>query len=135
MDEGRIGTKGAHHKIALGLLAIALFVRLLVPAGWMPAAGQGYAIMLCTDMGAAIAWVDEDGNVRKDAPAPSGTPDHHCTFAGFSAALTAPDWPGSAIALADLANPTTKAAFDTATIGHGLAAPPPPPTGPPTANL
>lgn len=55
--------------------------------------------------------------------------DHPCPFAGVAlAAITgfAPDTVGPA-----RIEPTSGATFSSAAIGRGLAAPPPPPTGPP----
>lgn len=135
MHRGRISSRSAQHKIALGLLAIGLLMRLLIPAGWMPAAGNGYAIMLCTGMGAATAWVDEEGNVHKEKPGPAQTSDHPCTFAGSGSAFTGTDLPDPPIPSVISASFSMGMAFEAVAIGRGLAAPPPPPTGPPAANL
>lgn len=116
------------------LLAVALLVRLVIPAGWMPVAGNGYAITLCTGAGIVSAWVDADGVVHKDGKAPAQKPDHPCTFAGLSADLLAggtSSFLGHFVAFSSL---IAAKAFETVAIGRGLAAPPPPPTGPP-ANL
>lgn len=132
MQGARHGMDTWRGKAALGLIALALLVRVMIPAGYMPAAGQGFAITLCTGTGTVSAWMDEDGNVHKGKPADS-KPDHPCTFAGFSAALDMPDLgggmpdPPSAFAGAFAANMPAVA------IGWGLAAPPPPPTGPPAS--
>ena len=134
MLRGRIRTD-RFSRPAIGLLGLALFVRLLVPAGWMPAAGQGYAIILCTDLGAATAWIDEDGKVHKGNPAPTGGVDKHCAFAGFGASLTAPDPVGGALEFAPPTNLSAPTAIASVAIGRGLAAPPPPQTGPPSLNL
>lgn len=125
--------------LALMLVVLALMMRALVPAGWMPASGKGVAITLCTGMGAVSAWVDEDGTIHKGKPLPgkpiSGTPaDHPCAFAGLGVAADLPTALPS-MALAPLPVAILPALRATATgVGRGLAAPPPPPTGPP-ANL
>lgn len=117
-------------KAALGLLALALLLRLLVPAGWMPATGSGYQITLCTGMGAVSAWVGKDGQIHKGKPADSKT-EQPCAFSGFSAALNLPMLDGLAIAPSIAASVVLITKLTAVTIGRGLAAPPPPQTGPP----
>ncbi|MEI9851811.1 MAG: DUF2946 family protein [Sphingomonas sp.] len=117
--------------IALALLALALAVRVLVPAGWMPMQGQGFAITLCTGAGAVEAWVDADGELGKRPAAPDTERGRHCAFAGLGGPLLG-DAPDAALAIpfapeAAAAKPPAL----TAAIGRGLAAPPPPATGPP----
>ncbi|RVT43689.1 hypothetical protein [Sphingobium algorifonticola] len=118
--------------IMLALLLCALFARALVPAGWMPAiAGEGYTITLCTGAGAMSVWVDGDGQVHKQKPSNTDRTDQPCSFAGFLNAATLPDMVGApvpflAYGIARIVLPVT-----TLAIGRGLAAPPPPPTGPP----
>lgn len=115
----------------LGLLALALFSRILVPAGWMPAMqGQGYAITLCTGAGALSAWVDDAGNVHKGKPVSDRQGDHPCAFAGIAAAAAIPAAGAAAPVIALTAMRLPRAVMESA-VGRGLAAPPPPPTGPP----
>lgn len=128
--------RGSGHSIgdlrgrtALALLMLALLMRVMIPAGWMPAAGSGYAITLCTGTGAVSAWIDKDGNVHKGKPADS-KPDQPCAFSGFSAVLDLPFSVGLPLAPIS-ATALIAAKLLAVTIGHGLAAPPPPPTGPP----
>jgi len=120
-------------RIAQALIALALIVRLLVPAGFMPAAGQGFAITLCTGDGLTAAWIDDAGRIHEGK---RGSPDgmeQPCPFAGFAAAIRLPD-----VLLPLMAPVAATAAFVPApialAIGRGLAAPPPPPTGPPAAR-
>ncbi|MGS1018364.1 hypothetical protein [Allosphingosinicella humi] len=134
--------------LGLALVGLALFMRLLVPPGWMPAADDGIRLILCGGFGAEVDHVAlghapepadhavSDHTARADHSAgghdraPPGTAmDHPCAFAGFSAALAPVEFvklvapvPTAAIALA---------AFGEVAIGRGLAAPPPPSTGPP----
>ncbi|WP_414900164.1 hypothetical protein ACMT1E_10685 [Sphingomonas flavalba] len=125
MSEARAG-------LAPLLVVLALLLRVMIPAGWMPMAGGGYAITLCTGMGAVSAWVDADGQIHKDKPPIDSRSNGHCIFAGFAAALTLPDalaMPVMPMAIAAALLPV--ALFDGGAIGRGLAAPPPPPTGPP----
>ncbi|KQX20892.1 MULTISPECIES: hypothetical protein [unclassified Sphingomonas] len=124
-DRGRAGGR-----IALAFVVAALFMRLLVPAGWMPASERGLAITLCTGTGAQQAWVDGQGKIHKGKPG-EGRADHPCVFAGFAALLDLP----SAIDLPAGPQPFATAlpvfAGTAVAIGRGLAAPPPPSTGPP----
>jgi len=120
-------------KVVLGLLTLMLAMRLLVPAGWMPVASGGYAITLCTGMGAVSAWVDKDGNIHKQKPASSENADQPCAFSGFTAALTAPELPAALAPFVASTGIAAAAAFGSIAIGRGLAAPPPPPTGPPAS--
>lgn len=119
-------------RLALSLAVLALLMRLVVPVGWMPSA-DGRSITLCTAMGVVQAWVDADGDLHEKAPAKPVKAGEPCVFAGLSAAILMPD------AMASLGVPALPTApvflpALTVAVGRGLAAPPPPPTGPP-ANL
>jgi hypothetical protein len=103
---------------------------MVVPAGWMPSYDAGrITITLCTELGKTQAWIDSDGRIHKEAPAKQGQPDGACAFAGLTFAASPPvsspvDWrPATGVAL-----PGSVAVVS---IGQGLAAPPPPATGPP----
>src|SRR3546814_9896108 len=95
--------------------------------------GSGFAITLCTGMGAVTAWVDKDGHTHKEKPAQEST-GHPCTFSGFSAALDLPDLGAAVVAPRPVQTALLITRIAEVAIGRGLAAPPPPPTGPP-ANL
>ena len=121
------------HRVALAILACAVLVRVFIPAGWMPTTdGNGMVrISVCTGMGAQTAWLDRDGKIHKEAP----TGGHHdpqpCGFGILGLGLeTAPDIVTALPALSAIA--AMLAARQTLSIGHGLAAPPPPSTGPPS---
>lgn len=117
--------------LVLALFALALAVRMLVPAGWMPSAQGGRAtISLCTGAGMVEGWVDADGKIHKSAPDKGSKNSAPCVFAllalGFSAAAL-----GFALArVFDRSNAVLFARRGLA-IGRGLAAPPPPARGPP----
>ena len=118
-------------QVAFALILLALLARILVPAGWMPAAGQGFSIMLCTSAGVRAAWVDGSGKVHEQAPtAPQA--DHPCLFAAAASALDVPAVTEMGV-LAPLATTLLALSFVPG-IGRGLAAPPPPPTGPPSTR-
>ena len=116
---------------AILLVALALALRVLVPAGWMPATGQGFALTLCTGTGPATAWVDGRGEVHRGSPSAPREADHPCAFAGIATPALLPALLPLALALPVPAAPAWVPVARVATIGHGLAAPPPPPTGPP----
>ncbi|GAA4028980.1 hypothetical protein GCM10022281_05100 [Sphingomonas rosea] len=131
----------------LALLGLGLLMRALVPAGWMPAIdADGIRLVLCSGWQEAPAAPSHDagrhgpGEGHKMAAShggghPSGDErekaDHSapCTFA--ASALTAPlPTQGPMLAVAPVVA-VIAASVDLARIGQGLAAPPPPSTGPP----
>jgi hypothetical protein len=118
-------------RIAIALLALALVVRVLVPAGWMPAQGNGLAITLCSGSGAVAAWVDADGKIRKQDPAKGAMPDHPCAFAGLGAPMLGGELSTPALLRPAPRDEVAALHLAPAAIGKGLAAPPPPATGPP----
>lgn len=128
---GRVLPRG----LVLALFASALLLRMLVPAGWMPAAGGDLRIVICTGMGAAEAPPEAlkamaayAGHKSPDHDGKS-SPDHPCSFFGLALAMALAATP------APLEAPKPAQAFEppalTVAIGRGLAAPPPPSTGPP----
>ncbi|MES2498523.1 MAG: hypothetical protein V4618_20590 [Pseudomonadota bacterium] len=118
-------------RIALAFVAAALLMRLLVPAGWMPAAERGLAITLCTGAGAQQAWIDEKGNLHQGKQPGEGQADHPCVFGGFAALLDVSPFGDALAGIAPLAVALPPLALTAVAIGRGLAAPPPPSTGPP----
>ena len=107
------------------LLALALALRLLAPEGWMPAAGGG--LMLCPGASAPMAMA---GHHRDGREQPAHVADHPCAFAQAGTAAPPP---------VPLASPSIAVTPElvlalrlTVATGRGLAAPPPPATGPPT---
>lgn len=118
--------------VALAILGAALLLRVMIPTGWMPSHGADGVtrITLCTGMGAVQAWVDAEGTIHDKKPMERGGAEQPCAFAGL--AMLA-DLPAAAVDLLPVAatmrsDPVFPAAV---TIGRGLAAPPPPSTGPP----
>ena len=124
------------------VLAATLFMRILVPSGWMPVAeASGFRIQLCS------GWTSQ--------PQPAPAADHHlhdvghhahadkgpaepqesshsgqpCAFAGLGMAfLDAPALPSLAALPFDTLAPET---LPQSAPARRLAAPPPPSTGPP----
>jgi len=116
------------------LLAVLLAGRLAVPAGWMPVrTDTGFAIMLCSGTGPSEGWIDAAGKLhRGHKPSGESEAKDPCPFGALTAALALPAAP----ALAVIALPALAALplFSPAVaIGCGLAAPPPPATGPPAS--
>lgn len=124
---------GDNRAFALWIVACALMLRIVVPAGWMPGTGADGAmrVTLCTGQGLVEAWVAGDGSLHDKAPQKSEPKtDQPCSFTGLGAALVnvpvfLPDAPIHIAAMPAIARATTVA------IGRGLAAPPPPAIGPP----
>ena len=110
-------------------MVITLAMRLAVPSGWMPSIGaDGTVITICTGTGLTDVTVDADGTIHKKSPHEKTKADGPCAFASVGAVL---DGHAPAFALEPLARVTASVAQASASIGHGLAAPPPPSTGPP----
>ena len=124
-----------------GLLVavLALIMRIAVPAGTMVSAdlaGTGLPpLVICTGNGAMTVAVDAAGQPvggdHQNNPGPSDSGDHACAFAAAAMTFAPP-------VLAEIAMPAAGDAAAPAPLpisqrpGLGLAAPPPPTTGPPS---
>jgi hypothetical protein len=120
------------HRVVLALFACAMLLRALVPAGWMPVTGADgmIRISMCTGLGAQTMWIDRDGQIHKDAPVSESHDPQPCGFNVLGLGLDI----APVLALSSpIFNPEiiARRAKQTLAIGHGLAAPPPPSTGPP----
>jgi len=126
---------------AAWLVVVALAVRLLVPAGYMPMAGKA-GLEICAGQNADLGSMPGMDAMPHHAAMPMhgmnhgkampGDHDHDCGFA--SAVGGSADLP-DLILPAMLAPVALPVAFVVQTIvrpGLGLAAPPPPKTGPPS---
>ena len=119
---------------AAWLIALALAVRLLVPAGYMPMAGKA-GLEICAEQTPDLAMVSMPGMAMKGMGHGKGMPgdhDHDCGFGaavGGLAQLPALILPAL---LAPVALPQVFVAQINVRPGLGLAAPPPPKTGPPS---
>ncbi len=125
--------------VCIVLAALAIFVRLVVPSGFM-LAGSGAAnglptLVICTGQGAMAIAVDAQGMAVRGEPGgekgKNKGGDHPCAFAGASTAQTAPLLVGSEHPF-EIAQVDQLLLRTTQRPGLGLAAPPPPTTGPPT---
>ena len=113
------------------LLLCALVGRVAVPTGYMVGAsakGGMPVIEMCTDNGPVTMTLDTDG--KSDGHRDHKAADHPCAFA---VASTAVDLAAMLHPVAVIAAATSQplALFGFARPGLGLAAPPPPKTGPP----
>lgn len=125
-------SSSAVRRLFLAAAMVALFtVRAIVPLGWMPSAEAGHWVSLCSGSGETMAWVDSAGKIHKDK-APAKPISHApCAFAGLGLGFTAPVTILPVAPLASIAvSPVLWALY--LAIGQGLAAPPPPKTGPPS---
>lgn len=114
------------------LIALAIFLRLAVPAGWMPAT-DGLGITPCAGLGAIPVVAAKSGHgMHHGGEAPESKQDHSCPFAGFGASLAEPREEGNAVATPlAVGGPPVLLPTISVYVGRGLAAPLPPPTGPP----
>jgi hypothetical protein len=130
-------------RLGVALAALALLVRMLVPAGFMPAAAAGGmpTLVLCSGQGpmgmpiphamagmAGMAAMDHgsDHSGQHDGD----TANHGCFLGAISGAvdIAAPPVP---VALPFIVATVSRIATVVTRPGLGLAAPPPPKTGPP----
>jgi len=129
-------------RAALGLALAALVLRIAVPAGWMPQATDGgFRIAMChaipdaatrIDMAAAQALLDAALDTGEPEPAKQVPGDPDCAFAGFAGPMALHD----VAPLTDTVAPNEARPvfhpYRNSAPGRGLAAPPPPATGPPS---
>jgi hypothetical protein len=116
-------------RFALLLVALALAVRLAVPTGWMPGE-KTFQLTLCTGVDTETVWMDSKGKLHNQKPhGGEGGEKQPCAFGG---ALAFDSSAGFGQHLARV-EPFVSAGFarPEVTVGRGLAAPPPPQTGPP----
>lgn len=119
--------------LPIALIACAMLLRVLVPAGWMPTTGPDgmIRVALCTGTGAQPAWIDRAGTVHTEMPGGGDHDPQPCGFGSLGLGLDArliAALPLPALA-AEAVQPVARQALR---IGGGLAAPPPPSTGPPS---
>jgi hypothetical protein len=118
--------------IAAACILLALAMRVILPAGFMPSAERGFALTICTGTDTQTVWMDKSGTLHKEDPAKGKSVDHQpCAFAGAAIALdylsTEDD-----VATVPVAPAIAVFAKREVSVGAGLAAPPPPAIGPPS---
>lgn len=125
----------------LALLAFVFLLRIIVPAGWMPAHGE-IGFVPCPVAAPAAVETAHHGNghaMHHEAAKPDEKPaDDHGEKKGCDFAPLGLAWAAPASANFDLtpvlAEAQVFAARPRAYVGQGLAAPPPPSTGPPARS-
>lgn len=118
--------------IAAALILLALALRVIIPSGFMPSSERGFALTICTGMDTQTVWMDKSGKLHKEDPSKGKSVEHQpCAFAGaaMAADFLAADFQ---IAMAPVALAIPVFAKREASVGAGLAAPPPPAIGPPS---
>ena len=119
--------------LATVLLTAVLLGKVLVPGGWMPVqTPRGIELALCSGEAPLHLWLDDAGKVHTGKQ-PSGHQDtakDPCPYGALNAAVHLADGPvlGPPPPTSTPAAPRLAA---TVSIWRGLAAPPPPATGPP----
>lgn len=123
---------GQNRALALWIIACALLLRIIVPAGWMPSADIDgrMRITLCTSTGLVEAYVDRDGTIHEKSSKSEPKTDQPCSFAGMGVAIAMPTILYAAMPPLLAAAPILPR-LRSVSIGRGLAAPPPPAIGPP----
>jgi Protein of unknown function (DUF2946) len=119
--------------LMLALLALTLAIRVIVPSGFMPTtdASGMVRISMCSGMGPQTAWLDKSGRIHKEAPTHSQHDPQPCGFSVLGLGLDVQAT--SAVVIEHFsASELRPLSRQTLSIGHGLAAPPPPSTGPPS---
>lgn len=136
---GGQGSRESFVSASLLLAVLALIFRIAIPSGYMvgtPGAGTGLPpLVICTGSGAMTVAADPagapaGGDHQKNPGQPGGS-EHPCAFAAAAIGFEPPVLTDIAAppAVADAPPPALPA---TQRPGQGLAAPPPPTTGPPS---
>lgn len=124
-------------RLAATLFALGFLLRVLVPAGWMPA-HDGHALNLMPCSGWADALTATPATAHEDHGG-HGKGEHKgkldtsapCTFAAAAAKIAGA--PTTTVPTAPLVAETAQAfAMALGSVRQGLVAPPPPSTGPPS---
>jgi hypothetical protein len=110
---------------------VAVAVRGLIPMGWMPTGERGFEITICAGVDTHKVWLDSDGKLHQQDPSKKPVPDlEPCAFGALAMAAVISDIGASDIPPAKMAVALGRSEY-LVSIGRGLAAPPPPATGPP----
>ena len=142
MPRQSMTANGAGMRLIMPLLLLCVALRGFIPAGWMPSFDRtGMSLVPCS--GFATAWPEPSAHAGHDmhsmhhgdaAPEHDGKAKHDmasqpCAFAASAVDISRADF-GAAFKLPAAAE-SIFAPFLAVQIGRGLAAPPPPQTGPP----
>ncbi len=118
--------------LMLALLVLTLAIRVIVPSGFMPTTDDNgmIRISMCSGMGPQTAWLDKSGHVHKDPPTKGQHDPQPCGFGALTVGAEMSNTPAIEPPVLFSEDPSFLPAI-APSIGHGLAAPPPPSTGPP----
>lgn len=133
MTGARAQTGGAWRHVLLTLAVLALFVRIVVPAGFMPDRAQPGApvsLVLCTGYGEVTVQVPGQVPGEKAPPARGGH-DAPCAFAGLAAAAPPPALLDAGAAQVFAHAVPAPVPAPPVSPGRGLSGPPLPARGPP----
>lgn len=130
--------KACASRLACVLTVLALSLQALVPSGYMVGASAhgGVEITLCTAQGNVSAIMLADGQIvaqtDRDHTPTDDTPDSPlCAFIGHNVVAQVPDMSPLLVVASFEATQSRQPAPSKPAPGYGLAAPPPPKTGPP----
>jgi hypothetical protein len=119
------------NRFLITIALIAFAVRGLVPAGWMPTGERAFEITICAGVETHTVWLDSKGDLHKQDPSKKVVPDAEtCAFGAIAFAIASDGYDATTFKLLQNSALENVAEFSVA-IGRGLAAPPPPATGPP----
>ena len=122
----------------------SLLIRAVIPAGWMPvSAADGFRIEICSASMSPTehaafkasaqqmlqAAMPQQGGHDDPAPKPN---DQHCPFSVLGHAFLGSFTPPAEVMIQDIRLAAVLPGL--VSVGHGLAAPPPPSTGPPSLS-
>ncbi len=118
-----------HQNLVIIMLACAFVVRALIPQGMMLGAKDGvFEISICSEQGRKTAWLDTSGQMHDTAPEKEQAETMGCAFAAMAGVAQTHQ---AAPALHFNHTAYTHHTLASVSVGKGLAAPPPPQTGPP----
>ena len=137
MSHGGRSSTGARRGLFLTLALMALVMRVMIPGGFMMAATPtgAFAMVICSaDPGRTMSvdWADAEG---KQKPSDAQSHDSPCVFAGHGLADAPPLSPVIQPETRFVATPQPVRPAKALIPGRGLAAPPPPSTGPPVLSI
>jgi hypothetical protein len=120
------------NRFVLMLVVFALAVRMTIPAGWMPSTERSFALNVCTGINMSTVWIDTKGKIHKSDPTKHKSSEHEpCAYAGLAIAADLAQQSSAVSAPLKQANIVANHVVHSS-VGRGLAAPPPPSTGPPS---
>ena len=116
---------------AVWLLLLSLLVKAAIPAGWMPSAEKAFAVTVCAGADTHVVWLDKNGKTHKEDPAKEKSSHHDpCAFSGLAMDMDRSGDPADVdVPMVETKN--SDLIQRSVGVGRGLAAPPPPSTGPP----